>query len=268
VNKKPIAMLVNFALHPAIVEGNMISADFPGVVCSLLSEVLGKEMVTVFTNGNSGNVNHIDITWINQPGGLKEAKRVGTIIAADVLKALTSLRHVNVTSLKVRTESVEVPVPTVGKKEFEWAKQVIAQYGKPKSPLFDDVVKAWRIIDIYLPEKGYKARHEYTTTVPLKKGGGALMSEVQAIVLGDELALVGFPGDAFVELGLAIKQNSPYPITIVSEQAGNGSLSYVPNYKAFMEGGYESESARFLPGGGEILVNAVIRILTELFPYK
>jgi neutral ceramidase len=87
-------------------------------------------------------------------------------------------------------------------------------------------------------------------------------------VLGDELALVGFPGDAFVELGLAIKQNSPYPYTIVNEQSGNGTLSYVPNRKAFYERGYEAESARFLPGGGEILVDAVTKILIDLFPYR
>jgi hypothetical protein len=53
----------------------------------------------------------------------------------------------------------------------------------------------------------------------------------------------------------------------VNEQSGNGSISYVPNRKAFSEGGYEVISARFTPGGGEILVDAVIRNLIELFPY-
>jgi hypothetical protein len=59
------------------------------------------------------------------------------------------------------------------------------------------------------------------------------------LTLGDELALVGFPGDAFDELGLNIKLNSPFPFTIVNEQSGNGTLSYVPNRKAFPEGAYE-----------------------------
>ena len=131
-------------------------------------------------------------------------------------------------------------------------------------PAFSDVVKAWRIIDLASLQR--KSRHEITTTVPLTDDGSALQTEVQVVALGDELALVGFPGDAFVELGLAIKLNSPFPFTVVSEQSGNGTLSYVPNRKAFPEGGYEVISARFAPGGGEILTDAVIRTLIELFP--
>ncbi|MPZ17823.1 MAG: hypothetical protein GEV06_07930 [Luteitalea sp.] len=89
-----------------------------------------------------------------------------------------------------------------------------------------------------------------------------------AFTLGDEVAFVGFPGDAFVELGLSIKTGSPFPFMIVSEQSGNGAISYVPNLKAFWEGGYEVTSARFLPGGGERLVEAVQQLLIALYPHK
>lgn len=140
----------------------------------------------------------------------------------------------------------------------------MAQYGKAAPPPFSDVVKAWRIIDLVSLKS--KSRHEITTTVPLTDDGSALQSEVHVVALGEEVALVGFPGDAFVELGLAIKLNSPFPFTVVSEQSGNGTLSYVPNRKAFFEGGYEVISARFAPGGGEILTDTVIRALIELFP--
>ena len=95
---------------------------------------------------------------------------------------------------------------------------------------------------------------------------GTCNSEVQAIVCGRDLALVGYPGDSFVELGLAMKQNSPFALTFVSEQSGNGAISYIPNEKAFPEGSYEVDSARVAPGGGEVLANAAIRLLTELFP--
>jgi neutral ceramidase len=88
------------------------------------------------------------------------------------------------------------------------------------------------------------------------------------LTLGDELALVGFPGDAFDELGLNIKLNSPFPFTIVNEQSGNGTLSYVPNRKAFPEGAYEVISARFAPGGGEILADAALRILIDMHSHQ
>ena len=264
---KPLAILVNFALHPAIVGGNRFSADFPAVIAELLANVKGDDMVTIYTNGTSGNINNIDVNWPGQPEGYEELTRIGTILAADVLKALPTLHPIEVNSLKVHTQSVELPVPPVQPRDIKWAEEVMAKYGKPDSPPFDDIVKAWRIIDLNELKGGDKTRFESTTTVPLTDDGGELKSEVQAIVLGNELALVGFPGDAFVELGLAIKQNSPFPYTIVNEQSGNGTLSYVPNRKAITEGGYEGESARFSPGGGEILVDAVTRILIDLFPY-
>jgi len=265
---KPVALLVNFALHPAIVTGNRISADFPAVVSDLLAKVMGEEMITVYTNGTSGNINHVDVNWREQPDGFSESARIGTIIAADVLKALSTLQRIDVNDLRVNSRVVELPVPSVKTGDIEWARNVINRYGKPDAPSFNDVVKAWRLIDLEVLKGGEEARHMATTTVPLKDDGSALISEVQVIKLGNELALVGFPGDAFVELGLAIKQNSPFPFTIVCEQSGNGSISYVPNRKAIQEGGYEGESARFLPGGGELLVDAALLILIEMFPYR
>ena len=63
-----------------------------------------------------------------------------------------------------------------------------------------------------------------------------------------------------------MKQNSPFAFTFVSEQAANGSLSYIPNERAFPEGSYEVESSRVAPGGGEVLATAAVRLMTELFP--
>jgi hypothetical protein len=263
LESKPVAILVNFALHAAVVGGNHFSADFPATLSASLANVHGEDLVTLFTNGTSGNVNHIDVSRRDQLSGHEESARIGTILAADVLKILPHLRSIEISSLQVRSVKVDLPVQGLQREEIKWAQQIMAQYGKA-SPAFSDVVKAWRIIDLATPKRN--DRHEITTTVPLTDDGRALQSEVQVMALGDELALVGFPGDAFVELGLAIKQNSPFPFTVVCEQSANGTLSYVPNRKAFSEGGYEVISARFAPGGGEILTEAVIRTLIELFP--
>ena len=121
------------------------------------------------------------------------------------------------------------------------------RFGKADPPVFHDVVRAWKVLDVAALD------------------GGPLNTEVQAITMGDGLAWVGMPGDAFVELGLAVKQNSPYLLTVVSEQSGSGSISYVPNRKAFPEGAYEVISARFQPGGGELLAEAAIQLLIDMY---
>ncbi len=269
LDKKPVAILVNFALHVAIVGGKQFSSDFPGVMSELIGKVKGEDVVTVFTNGTSGNINHVDVSNPNQLSGFDESRRIGTVLAGRVLSALPSLHSIQIKSLKARIQTVHLPVfRKVERSEADWAKGVISKFGKTDGPGFADVVSAWRILDLVKYQGGLEARHQSTTTVPLTEDGTALESEVSVIAFGDQMALVGFPGDAFVELGLGIKLNSPFRFTIVSEQSGNGTISYMPNKKAFPEGQYEVNSVRYSSGGGETLVDSAIETLISIFyPY-
>ena len=268
LDKKPVAILVNFALHVAVLGGNRFSSDFPGVMSELIGKVKGEEVLTIFTNGTSGNINHVDVSNPNQLSGFDESRRIGTILAGRVLSALSSLRSIPIKSLKAKVQAVNLPVfRAVERSEAVLASGVISKFGKPNGPAFADVVSAWRVLDLVKYQGGLEIRHKSTTTVPLTADGLALESEISVIAFGDQMALVGFPGDAFVELGLGIKLNSPYPFTIVTEQSGNGTISYMPNKKAFPEGQYEVNSARYSSGGGEILVDAAIETLIEIY-YK
>jgi hypothetical protein len=243
---RPLAAHVNFALHVAVVGGNQISSDFPGVLSRLLRDAKAPDMVTVFTNGMSGNVNHVNVEARSELRGYAEAARIGTILAARVLQAYDRLEPITPASLRAETRPVELPVPSFSAAEAEKAAATFSRYGKPGGPPFLDVVHAWKVLDVAALD------------------GRPLPTEVQVMALGDQLAWVGMPGDAFVELGLAVKRSSPYLYTIVSEQSGSGAISYVPNRKAFPEGHYEVISARFRPGGAELLADTAIRLLTEI----
>jgi len=269
LDKKPVAILVNFALHVAIVGGKQFSSDFPGVMSELIGKVKGEDVVTVFTNGTSGNINHVDVSNPDQLSGFDESRRIGTVLAGRVLSALPSLHQIPIKSLKAKIQTVRLPVfRTIERSEADWAKGIISKFGKPDGPGFADVVSAWRILDLVKYQGGLESRHKSTTTVPLTEDGTALETEVSVITFGDQMALVGFPGDAFVELGLGIKLNSPFRFTIVNEQSGNGTISYMPNKKAFPEGQYEVNSVRYSSGGGEALVDAAIETLISIFYHK
>ena len=82
--------------------------------------------------------------------------------------------------------------------------------------------------------------------------------------LGDKLAWVGLPAEVFVELGMAIKLASPFKYTIVSELA-NGMLVYIPDRKAYDEGGYEPMTSRCKAGCGELMVDAARKLLIEAY---
>ena len=83
------------------------------------------------------------------------------------------------------------------------------------------------------------------------------------IALGPELAWVGLPGEIFTEFGLALKTASPFRYTMIHELA-NRSIGYVPNLRAYPEGGYEATYTRCAPGSGELLVDAATRLLVKL----
>jgi hypothetical protein len=230
------------------VGGSKISSDYPHTLAETLGRVKGEAMLTVFLNGMSGNINHVNAYIPSRLRAEAEAARIGTILAAAVLKTYPNLRPVDATRLRAVSRAVRVPVlPAPTPERLAEARAALRRHGKGAT--FAEVIRAWRDID--LAQYG---------------ADGTWNSEVQAIVFGRDLALVGYPGDSFVELGLAMKQNSPFGLTFVSEQSGNGAISYIPNEKAFPEGSYEVDSARVASGGGEVLAYAAIRLLTELFP--
>ena len=93
--------------------------------------------------------------------------------------------------------------------------------------------------------------------------GKPLDAEVQVFTFGDQVAIVGFPGEMFAEFGLNLKEDSPFPITIVAELA-NGAYTYIPNRVAYEEGNYEPTSSRLPAGGGEMLMDSAFEQLLTL----
>ena len=242
----PLATYVNYAMHLDTVGGVRYSADYPYTLSKLLSAAKADGMLTMFTIGCAGNLNHLDVNWAAPQQGNSEAARIGTVLAAEVLKTLKRVEPVPTGAPRVRSEIVRLPLPEIRPGELEWARKLTPLFGKPDAAPFMDLVRAFRIEDV------------------AERKGKPLEAEVQVIAIGSQLAWVGLPGEIFTELGMAIKAASPFRYTIIAELA-NGSLGYVPDRKAYPEGAYEPVSARCAAGSGEMLVDAATRLLVELF---
>src|SRR2546423_2553828 len=59
---KPVATYANFAMHLDTVGGTQLSADYPATIAELLGRVRGPEMMTIFTTGTCGDINHVDVS--------------------------------------------------------------------------------------------------------------------------------------------------------------------------------------------------------------
>ncbi len=241
---KPIATYVNFAMHLDTVGGMYYSADYPYQLARCLAAVRGDDTVTVFTTGCCGDINHINVASAAPQKGDGEAARIGTRLAAEVLRTYDRLEPTAAGSLRVSSAMVELELPQVTADEVAQGKGVIAALsaGAKPAPAFLEQVKAFQAVEV------------------AGRLGKAFAVEVQVVSLGDDLAWVSLPGEIFVELGLAIKAGSPFKQTIVAELA-NGSIGYIPNRVAYSQGNYEVVSARVAAGSGERLVDEALRQL-------
>jgi hypothetical protein len=250
----PVATHVNFALHTTVWGQKTFSADYPGVVAELLKGVKGGGMLTLFTNGASGNINQVDHGSLHPAFGPEETRRVGTILAASVMKAYKKLLPAAGGPLVVKRSIVKLPVPAFSEEEVAAARETMKRSERGEHVDFLPLVHAYRVL-----------------AVAETHGGRPVEAEIQVIALGTDIAWVAFPGEVFVELGLAVKRASPFRHTVFNELA-NDMIDYIPDRKAFDEGGYEVTTARCIQGCGEMLVEEAVRLLTEAYrqarPYR
>ena len=245
-DRTPLATYVNHAVHLDNVGGQEFSADMPATVADLLGRFKGPEMVTLYTSGCCGDINHIDVRWAERQGGHANAARMGVILAAEVLRTWPKLKMGEAGPLRARSTKVKLPLAPITPEDVESSRATIARLDeKGKAPPFLEQVQAFKVRDV------------------ADRNGEPIEVEVQAIALGGEVAWVSLPGEIFVELGLAIKQDSPFPHTIIAELA-NGSIGYIPSRRAYAQGNYEVVSARCAEGSGEMLVDSAVKLLREL----
>ena len=96
----------------------------------------------------------------------------------------------------------------------------------------------------------------------LKRGDSPIAVEVQGIRIGD-FVLITFPGEPFVEVGLRIKEQSPFEHTFVAGYS-NGHLGYAPTTDAYESEAYEDALTPFSSEWQAIYETAALRILQQL----
>ncbi len=217
----PAAAIMNYSLH--YVGGpysNSISADYFGHACRALPRMWGRDFLAVLANGCCGDINNCDFTRAapEYPDPFHQARRVGNVIAAEAYRAWNQIRG---WSGDV-TLGVASAYPSFRRRELSdeqraRMEELLAGPAQPGNA-----------------EWMYALERSRVDAKPLE-----WPVQVQALRIGD-LAIVGLPGEVFVEIGLAIKRQSPFARTMVVELA-NDWVGYIPTDKALQEGSYETE---------------------------
>lgn len=274
----PIASVVNFACHATVLfHTNMhMSADYPGYALRTVRTILG-DAPALFFNGACGDVNP---AWIEQD--YYEAKRVGSIVGAEAARRLQELRPLGVRQKvwNIRWDELTDKSVTSGdliEPRLRIASRPVALRLRQLDPAvdYDKRLAALDRERAALEPDDIESRHrvmEQVTRLSGERGvagrlrpGGPhyLHPEIQAISFGTGCALLGLPGEFFVETAQAIQAAAGLRHLLIACYANHHVFYVVPRHE-FERGGYEAGVAMLDETAEEAVRQAAIELLRQV----
>lgn len=224
--KRPMALFANYALHyVGGIPSGQVSSDYFGEFARLMpSRMRGRgDLVAMMSNGASGDINNIPFGVTRPPREPFEQARIVARKAADAAwfayKQIDS--HRDDVSLGMREREVTLAYRKPSADQLEAAKKVLSITSERERAALPRLAEAYARRSVAAAD-----RPDHVTV------------KVQAIRIG-ELAVCGFPFETLVEIGLDLRQVSPFPQTIVVGIA-NGRYGYLPPPRQHRLGGYET----------------------------
>lgn len=248
-------LMVNFQVHPDVMNTTGYSADYPGIVCKTLEQALPGTKCIYF-NGTAGDLNHIDIhcpAWDPNTGPV-QAQYMGLSIAGKALGMYTKARPI--AAGPVRTMQLPVTIHL-------------------RAPEPERVPESMEIVRLH--EAGMDDRLPYTgmelvtayfeARQIIERSQPDYRTEKTVVVSGlavGRLCVVGIPGEPFCDVGRRLREDSPFTMQLTLGIC-NGYEGYFPTADAFAVNGYESRTSRFAPGIGEAMLEAGDTVIKALY---
>jgi neutral ceramidase len=252
--RKPLGLLANYSLHYVghiNLGERQASADYFGEYARVmpwrLRAAASEDFVAMLSNGACGDINNIDFNGTRAPREPFEQIRIVAAKVADASwRAIRDMEYFSDASVAMRQREVPIDWRMPSKALLERSEKILAMTAEQQAELP-------RLEPLY-------ARR----VVNQSKRTGKADCLVQAIRIGDQ-AIVTLPFETFVEIGLEIKEKSPFRHNLVIELA-NGSYGYLPTPKHHQLGGYETwlGTSKVRKDASDILTRNLLEMLEEL----
>jgi hypothetical protein len=253
-----VDVLVGYAAHPVVMGMNtyLFSPDYPGTVRRIVEDVTGA--TCLFLTGAAGN----QATWSFLQGDWGEKERMGGLVGCEAARVFFAIetrphevvreveaslsglalyrkefvdgpshRRLQAVATTVRVPLQPLPSLMAAKSKLQEASalvQVLQSTGAPITKVYPaQLVERWA--------KGVLEKVE----------GGIEQESLSFDIVGfrlDDFALMGMPGEPFVEIGLAVKAHSKALHTMFAGYC-NGSLAYWPTAETVAQGGMAVSSS-------------------------
>ena len=222
----PMAILVNYACHPVVFGPDNVrySADYPGAMAKTVEENLSGSPVCFFLQGAAGDINpYMDKTPLEQNADAVMIE-VGQQLGREAARIAKSIKTTAPSrpSLKAKLDVLEF--------RRRW--------------------NAESLQTAFIENYGQEGAKQY-----LSRMDGSIRAPVLTLVINDQIAVVGIPGEPFVDFQKDLRARSPLSSTFLLGCA-NDYLGYFPTIRAAVEGGYGANSVttRTEVGAGEAMI--------------
>jgi hypothetical protein len=232
-NVTPLAVLVHYSCHPVVLgpENLQYSPDYPGEMRRYVEQQLGG--MAFFLQGAPGDINpYYDKTTLMEDAvGLM--KQTGQKLGAEAVRIARTIRTTAPEHPRIQTKTVVLEARN------RWNLEKLR--GVLEERYHMEPVRAGRLLADYM------------------------QLPVTTLMLNQDLAFVGMPGEPFVEFEMQLKAKSPLPNSFLIGYT-NGYLAYFPTIAAAVRGGYGADST-VVPteaGTGERMLNTGLISIYEL----
>lgn len=251
--KKEIG-IVNFQVHADTIGGEKLSADYPKFVREVYEKNV-PDSFCMYINGTEGNLggNNVFVEREDYVWGYTRTKYMGKKIAMSVISNYELAKEIPGDKIRFAKKVITVSHNKGNSEEVPAALKIAKRYyevGKEKT----------------LQELGGEAKWEMLAKAVAIAGLNSLPDMhdliVTALAIGD-MVFAGFPGEPFCEVGMEVKKESPFTLTMPACCA-NGYEGYYPVQSAYDEGGYEVLTARYVAGTAEKLIDTSLEIINSI----
>ena len=221
---------------------SLISGDYTGLAAKLLEDEFGG--VAMFLNGAQGTM---DIDGLRDRDW-EGVERTGKALAAVVSRTAQNILFSPFGDLHTGFMRYTVPSRSITEKELRWAEKVLETTGGTVRAMTDGVGDDYKAVL-------FKRIHECKDSE---------FEVEQTCIAVNDCAFISFPGELFTEIGMHIKEESPFTHTYITGLA-NGEIGYVPTLKAINEGGYAVETREVGDEAEEIIVSHSLKLLAKVY---
>lgn len=263
-------VLVNYPCHPTTMgpDNLQITEDWPFYSIRRIREQVGQDVCVAYANGAEGDINPgygSGLSAVGAPIPIRTfafAEKIGTRLGLAVLEALPAIATERVVTVRSVSRHVDMPFRTefpVTVAEAE-DRKAAAEQALESLPCDAPVTRRHQAeVDAFFAGMLLRcARHFYSD-----EWEPSVSVELQAIRLGDA-AVTSFPGEVFSQIGVAVKQQSPFDRTLVIGVANGRSGGYLPTPDTYEEGDYEVVAARYARNAADVLIKETVAQLKAL----